>query len=157
MAKSISNLLDLKPLHLPPAPSWWPLGWGWISLIACTVVVILLVLWIVSRYRRWTAPKKTALRLLQPQHGQITPSDAMELVRQASLFYYPRQKVAHLTGRDWYKFLDQQLGQSLFVPNEALWQQALYQASTPDETQRLINDCCAWVQGALPPKRKNRR
>ena len=156
-SQSMSNLLDLQPLHLPPAPSWWPIAWGWVSLAITFILVILLMAWLIHKYRKWIAPKKVALRLLRSTHVKLTPSDAIELVRQASLCYFPRQEIAHLTGPSWYSFLDHQFGKPLFVPNESLWQSVLYQTSTTADTQHLIDDCCLWIQTALPPKRKYRR
>ncbi|MDW6094705.1 DUF4381 domain-containing protein [Vibrio rhizosphaerae] len=158
MAQSISDLLDLQPLHLPDAPSWWPLAWGWLSLIGCVSVMILLITWLILWKRKRIAPKKVALRLLQPSHGSVTPSDAMELVRQACLSYFPRQEIAHLTGHDWYAFLDEQISKPLFIPNESLWQKVLYQKLKSEPSQQhLIDDCLTWVQEALPPKRRRRR
>lgn len=156
MSQSFSKLLELNPIHLPEVPSWWPLAWGWSGLIGITFVVIV----IVALFIRWRIkrliPKKTALRLFQL--GKITPSDAIELVRQAAFCYYPRKEIAHLTGEDWYSFLDTQYGKPLFTPNAPLWQAVLYkhEKMNSEHQEQLIDSCVTWVQKSLPPK-KNRR
>jgi len=156
MSQSFAKLLELHPIHLPATPSWWPPAWGWLSLISvafCAIVIVILVIrW---RIKRLT-PKKTALKLLNATHCKMTPSDAIELVRQAAFCYYPRQDIAHLTGNDWYSFLDNQYGQPLFVPNAPLWQSALYQHKKIENERVLVESCITWIERSLPPK-KNKR
>jgi hypothetical protein len=159
MTQTLEQLLDLNPLHLPEAPSWWPIAWGWLSL-AGTIVAGIVAVWIIINWRiKRQIPRKTALRLLHASQRQVTPSEAIELLRQAALCYFPRQDIAHLTGLEWYQFLDQQLGRALFVPKETLWQQALYKkqcTSNPPDSHReqLVEDCYLWVSDALPPRKR---
>ncbi len=154
--KESPNLLDLSALHLPEAPSWLPLSWGWWASILTVVIVLIALTWVIRSKKKRMAPKKTALRLLSPDLGQQTPSTAIELVRQAALCYYPREQVAHLTGPAWYEFLDSQVDTPLFKKNESTWQQALYQKQKVDNAQDLVADCYQWVNTALPPqKRRN--
>lgn len=154
MNQTLSDLLQLKPLQLPPAPSWWPIAWGWVSLLGgLFAIMILLVVWLRWRAKK-LAPKKAALRLLELTKHSMTPSDAMELVRQATLSYFPREQVAQLTGSEWYAFLDDYAEQARFSQNQDLWQQALYQKTAINEADRLIDDCHAWIQSALPPKKR---
>ncbi len=152
--KESSNLLDLNALQLPEAPSWLPLSWGWWATFAGIVVAFIAVAVFVRWKKKRMAPKKTALRLLNPALGQQTPSAAIELVRQAALCYYPRDQVAHLTGPDWYSFLDSQVDNPIFMKNESIWQQALYQKQKVENAQDLIADCYQWVETALPPQKR---
>ncbi|MDM7486546.1 MAG: DUF4381 domain-containing protein [Vibrio metschnikovii] len=155
--QAASSLLDLNALHLPALPSWWPLAWGWWVSAAAAVSVILLVAFLIDWKRKRLAPKKTALRLLGMPAGYQTPSSAIELLRQAALCYFPREDIAHLTGHDWYVFLDNQLGQPLFVPNLTLWQKALYQKQPIEHPERLVADCYLWIDKALPPTKRSLR
>ncbi len=152
--KESSNLLDLNALQLPAAPSWLPLSWGWWAVIAAVFLTVVAIIWIIRWKQKRMAPKKTALRLLNPALGHQTPSAAIELVRQAALCYYPRDQVAHLTGPDWYSFLDSQVDSPIFMKNESLWQQALYQKQKVENAQDLIADCYQWVETALPPQKR---
>ncbi|MCG3728701.1 DUF4381 domain-containing protein [Vibrio cincinnatiensis] len=152
-----SATLHLNALHLPELPSWWPLAWGWWACLAAVLTVTICMLCLALWKRKRLAPKKTAIRLLSQTKGYQTPSDAMELLRQAALCYYPRDHIAHLTGHEWYTFLDNQLGQSRFVPNLTLWQQALYQKNPVTHPEQLISDCQLWIHEALPPKKRSLR
>jgi len=152
--KESSNLLDLNALQLPAAPSWLPLSWGWWAVIAAVLVAVIATVLLIRWKQKRMAPKKTALRLLNPALGHQTPSAAIELVRQAALCYYPRDHVAHLTGPDWYSFLDSQVDSPIFMKNESLWQQALYQKQKVENAQDLVADCYQWVETALPPQKR---
>ena len=148
--------LDLSPLLLPEAPSWWPLQWGWWSLAAAIILSIAITIFIIRRNKKKQAPKRAALRLFSLSNQTLTPSSALELLRQAALSYYPRETIAPLSGNEWYAFLDEQLNQPLFSPKQALWQQALYQNEKADSDEQLVQDCHLWIQKALPPKRGRR-
>ncbi|MGD8172893.1 DUF4381 domain-containing protein [Vibrio sp. TRT 21S02] len=150
---STSSLLPLKDLHLPDAPSWLPLAWGWWAAVGATIAVLLLI-WLTLRWKKKRmAPKKTALRLLQ--HSD-QPSAAIELLRQAAFCYFPREEIAQLTGPEWYVFLDSHVQKPLFVPNQTAWQQALYSKEPIQNSQQLVQHCAQWVEEALPPKRRRR-
>ena len=153
--------LDLSPIITPSAPSWWPLAWGWWLVIITAIVLIALVFFIVKRRQKNQYAKNEALacfRNSQPSNA-LSPSTAQDIVRQAALSYFPREKVAGLSGDDWLAFLDAQLAKPLFAAKQSQWQQALYQDATlmTDEQkkaqQQLVNDCETWLRKALPPKR----
>lgn len=145
------SLLPLNPMHLPEPPSWLPLAWGWWATIAAALT-LLLATWLFIRWnKKRLAPKKTALRLLA--RGE-KPSEAIELVRQAALCYFPREEIAQLTGKEWYAFLDSQATGSRFGDNYDVWQQALYSSQPVDNATELIQHCSDWVEQALPPKRR---
>lgn len=153
MGKDTSTLLPLNPMHLPEPPNWFPLAWGWWALIASVIVGLLIVWLLLYRKKRHLAAKKTAQRLMASHQK---PADAIELVRQAALCYFPREEIAQLTGKEWYEFLDSQLNQPVFIANYELWQQALYSKHPIQETHTLLQDCSLWIDQALPPKRKRR-
>ncbi|MEZ8601380.1 DUF4381 domain-containing protein [Vibrio splendidus] len=153
--------LDLSPIITPSAPSWWPLAWGWWSVIITAIILIALVFFILKRRKNNQQAKQEALsyfRNSQPSNA-LSPSAAQDIVRQAALSYFPRDKVAGLFGDDWLAFLDAQLAKPLFAAKQSQWQQALYQdtALMSDEQkkaqQQLVNDCEIWLRKALPPKR----
>ncbi|MGC9404384.1 DUF4381 domain-containing protein [Vibrio genomosp. F10] len=154
---SSSALLPLNDLQLPPVPSWFPLAWGWWGSALAIIAVIALILGLIKWNKKRLAPKQTALKLLKQGQNQQNPSDAIELVRQAALCYFPREQIAHLTGQEWYAFLDSHLSSPTFVPNANHWQQALYKKESIEEPQLLIEHCYQWVNEALPPKRGRKR
>ncbi|OBS99407.1 hypothetical protein A9261_06480 [Vibrio tasmaniensis] len=153
--------LDLSPIITPSAPSWWPLAWGWWAVIITAIALIALVFFIVKRRQKNQQAKNEALACLRNSQSSsaLSPSAAQYIVRQAALSYFPREKVAGLSGDDWLTFLDAQLAKPLFAAKQSQWQQALYQdtALMSDEQkkaqQQLVNDCETWLRKALPPKR----
>lgn len=153
--------LDLSPVIAPDAPTWWPLAWGWWAVIITAIFLIALVFFILKRRKSNQQAKQEALSYFSNSQSQdgLSPSKAQDIVRQAALSYFPREKMAGLAGDDWLKFLDAQLKKPLFVEKQAQWQQALYQdvALMNDEQkkaqQQLVNDCETWLRKALPPKR----
>ncbi|TKF79413.1 DUF4381 domain-containing protein [Vibrio kanaloae] len=152
--------LDLSPVIAPDAPTWWPLAWGWWAVIITAISLIALVFFILKRRKNNQQAKQEALSYFSNSQSQdgLSPSKAQDIVRQAALSYFPREKIAGLSGDDWLKFLDAQLAKPLFVAKQSR-QQALYQdvALMNDEQkkaqQQLVNDCETWLRKALPPKR----
>ncbi|CDT10954.1 DUF4381 domain-containing protein [Vibrio coralliirubri] len=153
--------LDLSPVIAPNAPTWWPLAWGWWAVIITAISLIALVFFILKRRKNNQQAKQEALSYFSNSQSPdgLSPSKAQDMVRQAALSYFPREKIAGLSGDDWLTFLDAQLAKPLFVAKQSQWQQALYQdvALMNDEQkkaqQQLVNDCETWLRKALPPKR----
>ncbi|UPR36143.1 DUF4381 domain-containing protein [Vibrio cyclitrophicus] len=153
--------LDLSPAIAPDAPTWWPLAWGWWAVAITAITLITLVFFIVKRRKNNQQAKQEALSYFSNSQSpdSLSPSAAQDIVRQAALSYFPREKVAGLSGDDWLMFLDAQLAKPLFVAKQSQWQQALYQdaALMNDEEkkaqQKLVDDCEMWLRKALPPKR----
>jgi hypothetical protein len=156
IASTVSNLLPLNDLHLPEPPGFWPLAWGWWSLLLTIVLSIFFVYLLWKWRKKRLAPKRAAIALLTLEKQTISPSGAMEIVRQAALSYYPRQKVAHLSGTKWLDFLDSQVNGALFKTSEREWLQALYEKQPEVDTAPLIEQCQEWLSLALPPKRRKR-
>ncbi|UPR53781.1 DUF4381 domain-containing protein [Vibrio cyclitrophicus] len=153
--------LDLSPVIAPDAPTWWPLAWGWWALIIAAIILIALVFFVVKRRKNNQQAKQEALSYFSNNQPSkcLSPCEAQRILRQAALSYFPREKVAGLSGDDWLAFLDAQLAKPLFAAKQSQWQQALYQDSAliNDEQkmdqQQLVNDCETWLRKALPPKR----
>ena len=153
--------LDLSPVIAPDAPTWWPLAWGWWAVIVTAIILIALVFFIVKRRKNNQQAKQEALSYFSNSQSPdgLSPSEAQDMVRQAALSYFPREKIAGLSGDDWLKFLDAQLAKPLFVAKQPQWQQALYQdAALMNDNQKkaqqqLVDDCETWLRKALPPKR----
>ncbi len=153
MTESSTTPLPLEAIVLPNVPNWFPLAWGWWATLAGVLTCLLLFLLLVRGNKRRQAPKKAALMMLSGKRS-LTPSEAIELVRQAALSYYPRDEIAHLTGQDWYDFLDKQVTRPIFTPYRSIWDQALYQKQPVEDANALVESCQQWVSQALPPKRK---
>ncbi|WP_394246276.1 DUF4381 domain-containing protein [Vibrio profundi] len=151
-----SPVLDLSPSLLPDAPSWWPIQWGWWSLLGLVLAMMLIIAFYLRHRKKKMASKKAALKLFTLPTQSLTPSGALEVLRQAALSYYPRERVAQLTGSEWYEFLDSQVTKPIFAHNQQTWQQALYSEQEHTQAEDLVKDCERWITEALPPKRGGR-
>jgi hypothetical protein len=109
--------LKLRDLHLPEAIGWWPLAPGWWVVM---VLALLGVGWLLRRtwrQRRFSAPRRYALRELARveaaylTHGNIVTlgQQVSELLRRGMLAYAPRHEIAGLTGEQWLEWLDRDL------------------------------------------------
>lgn len=110
--------LPLRDIHLPEPIIWWPPAPGWWLLLASFFILILSIFllrrWLLKRHKE---PKRIARRELkrlqkeykQHQNPQILVQKISTLLRRICLSYYPRAKVAGLTGEAWLQFLDKQV------------------------------------------------
>lgn len=102
--------LPLRDVHLPDAPSWWPLAPGWWLVIAVVGLGVLLVLawqWIRRRRRlRWLALFDAGIAAAAL--GPPRLAAASELLRRAAR--RADASAAQLQGQDWLRFLDGKAG-----------------------------------------------
>jgi len=102
--------LPLRDVHLPAAPSWWPLPPGWWMVIGAVLVVTVVVaglLWLRRRRRRrWLAlfDGQVAAAL----EGPVRLAAISDLLRRAARRADAR--AAQLQGEAWLRFLDGRQG-----------------------------------------------
>lgn len=115
--------LPLRDLHLPDPIYWWPLAPGW-WLIAATIVLIVLLVWLFSYFRKRGALKKQALKTLLQievgyQNGSVSSHESIQtlsvFVRRLMLSRYPRHETASLIGDDWLAQLDTDLAGTTYA------------------------------------------
>lgn len=102
MSNETTSLDRLHDLASPPAIPWWPLAPGWYVL---AVLLMLLALWLVHRWRRrWLANgyRREALQAL----GVATDGASIAaLLRRTALAAASRPEIAGLTGVAWTDWL----------------------------------------------------
>ncbi len=112
--------LQLRDIHLPAEPGWWPPAPGW---WVVAVLVLILLAWtarIALRHYRLHRQRQRLLTMLDAlarPDGTLTPQALTEistLLRRLALMRYPRQRVAALTGAEWLCFLDESGGTDRF-------------------------------------------
>ena len=108
--------LQLRDIHLPEPISWWPPAPGWwllLALIALAVLTLLLSRKLRAR-RRLEAELRSEIeqelagirqRYRENSNAVMLARDLSELLRRASISYYPMDHIAGLTGDDWLHFL----------------------------------------------------
>ncbi|MGF1691969.1 DUF4381 domain-containing protein [Photobacterium kagoshimensis] len=156
MSVQSTSTLPLADIVLPPPPSPWVFAWGWWALAILLLIAIGITVWRIRHYRQTHKAQKAALALLAQHRVNGTLSDINTVLRQAALSYFPRERVASLTGNAWLAFLDQQCStpsQAGFVSNEAIWLRGLFAMNqlTPEEYQQCYRLAEAWLKHALPP------
>lgn len=118
----VEQTLQLRDVHLPASPDFWPPapGW-WIVALLAAVSLIWIGVRLIGFWRRKSLQREI-FRLLNDL-SKTEPDDQIPiflasvstLLRRVALLKYPRNKVAPLTGKDWLSFLDAQGGEGQFV------------------------------------------
>lgn len=122
MNDEVASTLELRDIHVPPKPLFWPPALGW--WVACMLIVIALVLLIryavraarLRRHRRLVLRELSELRQRFARQGDpgALVRQLSILMRRVALARYPRQQVAGLQGSAWLHFLDQTGGGERF-------------------------------------------
>jgi hypothetical protein len=117
-----AQVLVLRDIHLPaapsvwpPAPGWWLVGGALLVALAWLAVRGLNALRLRRRRQQWLA----AVVSLESEILRGGTPDALSqlsvLLRRIALARFPREEVAALTGRAWLEFLDASGGGGRFA------------------------------------------
>lgn len=139
------QLLQLRDIHLPGQPAFWPPAPGW-WLVA--VVMIALLTWMaVSALRRYRIQRQrqrvlVALAGLEHELASERSPDALArvsiLLRRLALLRFPRERVAALTGSAWLRFLDDSGGNGRFAEGPGrILATGPYQRSLPPDLDTI--------------------
>lgn len=113
--------LQLRDIHLPETPDFWPPAPGWWIATAVMLGVLIWIGLVAWRHARIRRQRKHILDLLEQL--ERSPVDAgtpdylaqlSQLMRRIALMRFPRRAVASLAGRDWLGFLDESGGDGRF-------------------------------------------
>ena len=133
--------LQLRDIHLPGAPSFWPPAPGWWLLAAVTIALLVWVSMVALRRYRIHRRRKAVLVALVNMEERFASDRSPErlasislLLRRLALLCYPREQVAALSGKAWLHFLDDSGGDGRFTngPGRVL-ASGPYQRSLPAE------------------------
>lgn len=149
----MNPLAELRDIHAPPFPDWWPPAPGW-WLVALLLIAVLFLL-LRQLYRLYQRQRRrraafAALQVAQQRLSEDTHVLAAELsvvLRRVALSRFPRYQVAALSGDAWLQFLDQTGGDGRFCagPGRVLTS-APYQPTASFDGQALYNLVRDWVQ-----------
>ncbi|MGF1726178.1 DUF4381 domain-containing protein [Photobacterium nomapromontoriensis] len=144
--------LPLADLHLPNAPSFWPLSWGWWLCLLFAIALLVVAMHWIQRKKLHNQARREAIKLLKGLNSPAQFDKLNLLLRQMALTYQPRQHVAGLTGEQWLCYLDQQLPVKHrgFMALSAEWQQGLFSAAplTPDQFNACYQQAKIWIARA---------
>ena len=121
MNPAVPPVLDLRDVHAPPFPDFWPPAPGWwvvavlLAALLVTVSVYLYRRYKLNRQRRQVFSALDALRAgysTEAAVGFVT--GVSMLLRRVALRRFPPRRVAALFGADWCRFLDETGGDGGF-------------------------------------------
>ncbi|MGJ8668704.1 MAG: DUF4381 domain-containing protein [Oceanococcus sp.] len=148
-------LADLKPIHLPVEPNWFPPAPGWWLLAIALLLSVAAIRYAWQRRQQRRAPLKQALLELehiQSQHQGLDLLQALnQLLRRAARQSHGTA-AASLGVAAWADFL------TLHAPTELQqephsWQkiaEAAYQNDAPERCGEYVAYSRAWLQRNLP-------
>lgn len=144
--------LELRDIHPPAPPDFWPPAPGW-WLVAALLLAMLLVIgragW--RAWGRWRRQRVILAELarLRAKHA-ASPALAAAvsaLLKRVALTRYPRTEVAALTGEAWLRFLDRTGGDGRFTagPGRVLAEAPYAPEATTIDAPALMAAARAWV------------
>ncbi|MGD2119930.1 MAG: DUF4381 domain-containing protein [Chromatiales bacterium] len=163
------SLAQLRDIHLPTTPGWWPPAPGWWLVTLVSLILLLLLLRSLWRlYHRWHW-RRRVLRHFRQLSNHGAQLDNIEyvtaitrLLRQLAITCYPQSQVASLSGQQWLKFLEQQSHGLVFTQGIAqlLVELPYRQSSTPltdRDRQQLLQLAQSWAKQQLRRPRQTQR
>ncbi len=104
---------QLQDIHFAANADFWPLALGWWILISLVLLGIAWLLFEAFKQAKKKRKQRKVLVRFSLLEKKLTaePSNAViaeinTLLRQLAITYYPRERIASLTGSDWLQFLD---------------------------------------------------
>lgn len=153
---------ELRDIHLPADPSWWPPAPGWWLL---GVLILIAIIWLLRfrrrrmRQRYWMASvrhelgKIAATHAAQPNAARLA-GEISALMRRASLLIAPH--AAALQGEAWLQFLDAQLDDDSFTHGVGrVLVDAPFQRTPEIDADALLALSARWLDRALAQRSRH--
>jgi len=149
----------LRDIHLPDAVSWWPPAIGWWILLA----LLLLAIYLLPKLYRYLTFKPLSrvcqeefenikIAYNKQQDLSILIQSISKLLRQISMSFHGRDKVANLTGDAWINSLNDLTEENYFqeeLKNTLI--NAPYQKNINIDARLIIDTTQDWIDN-LPKK-----
>ena len=106
---------QLRDVHLPDVPAWWPPAPGWWITAGLGLLLLALLIRQISRWRRRTRPRRLALAELEAQltgwrTGRLGAAECLNgcnaLLKRLWVHVEGRHDLAGLSGNAWLSYLD---------------------------------------------------
>ena len=143
---------QLRDIHLPEPIGWWPLAFGWYLLAFVVLVLVIIAIGYAYQLQRRGRAKREALRhladyerqYLQNKDARLVSAQISELLKRVALVYFPRSRVAGLTGTAWIDFLNSTAKNSDFG---VYLVELPYQSDAPQvDISPLFLNAKAWIK-----------
>ncbi len=152
-------LQQLKPIHMPEPPGWWPLAPGWWLLLVLSILLIaLLTFFCVRQYQKnlWRRQALARLTLISNAAKQNAHAsnvnvllDIEKLIKQVSRLRYKNHASSSLTGQAWVDFLKQHPeAKQLTEKDFELIAEGLYRPTSPPITDEFLQHIKNWIKAS---------
>ncbi len=149
--KSLELIMDSATL-IEPSPiqfSFNTPGWYLAEIVLFIFVILLIVRWVI-RYRK-NAYRREAIKILNSNKIFEESDDLahlLETLKLVAITTYGRDKVANLSGKDWFKFLELSSKKASFAEVEESVLSAYYKDEKLDNDsfQKLLSISKTWIQ-----------
>ena len=148
------NAPELRDIHLPAEPSWWPPAPGWWLLLAIVMAAVALYIYWHHRCRRPTV-KRSLARELETIRSDYRQGDAnarlavnavARLLRRALIGYRGRRQGAATTGDAWREQLEQLTPGREFSDEQLQWlAHERYRRDAEGDVESLLQACEKWI------------
>lgn len=143
----MDSLPQLRDIHLPPETMFFPLGYGWLIVLAA--LILLYILYRLAKFLYQKSKKRYALMLLKRASADNLDSVCRisEILRRICLYRYKNAAVYY--GTDWILFLNNHSRKPLSDSAAQLLLYAPYMAQNkkyPPETYRALREFAkSWI------------
>lgn len=142
------DLSELKDLHIPTEPDFWPLAYGWYVILAALLIFIVLLVVLYKRHQR--KPLPYALKELEkikdaPEENRLKLLS--QLLKRVAIVKYDRKDIAPLTEEKWMDFLLATAPKALTKEQAHALAFAIYIQDKPNEA--LYKNYRNWIKTTL--------
>ncbi len=158
--QTLALLAQLKDIHAPANPSWWPPAPGWWLLAILLIFLVYQIVMFFFAKRYSIKHQQFALKKIERIEGQLHQHPASwghhqisSLMKRVAIEAFPERGVAALTSDNWTAFLAQTAPTNSTFDAASLGQsqQAGYQNQPQKVSAEIFEDCKAWIQANYLP------
>ena len=146
---------NLRDIHLPAEPSWWPPAPGWWLLAVLALLVIVVVLWAWRRHRRVRGREQQVLdeldQLVRQHRADDSPDgllgDLHQLLRRVARRHDPQ--ATHQRGEAWRQTLARVPVDAATLHRLVALDELIYQPPAARDDEVTIAAVRAWLRLAV--------
>ena len=143
--------LDLRDIHAPADPAFWPPAPGW--WLVSGLILVLLIPVLVKGIKTWRRQRRRRRLLRELQalstlgSGPELAARISELLKRVALSGFERREVARLSGEAWLDFLDRTGGDGRFSRGQGrVLADGPYLKTAQFDVQGLVELAGDWVR-----------
>lgn len=145
-------LEQLRDIHIPDGVSWWPLAIGWwitIAIIMAVTVLLIAKAIFQQRRKRFAGYALIELEQIKQDDDKDWLIQAHQIMRRASLCYFPKSQVAAMDIRHWITLLYQTSGDIWTQQSLQLLEEGVYRnpdSIDPTHKEQFLHEVGLWLR-----------